>query len=59
VLDVDLAVVGQPRAAAVHDDQPREAGQAGEEAREPRVLPDVLDVADERADGQQVDRPSP
>ena len=28
-----------------------------EEAREPRVLPDVLDVADERADEQQVDRP--
>ena len=56
-LDGQLAVVGQPRAAAVHDDQPRETGQAVEEARQARVLPDVLDVVDVRADEQQVERP--
>ena len=57
VVDAELAVVRQPRAAAIHEDQPREARQALEEPREPGVLPDVLDVVDERADEQQVDRP--
>ena len=57
VVDAELAVVGQPRAAAVHEDQPREPGEAGEEPGQAGVLPDLLDVVDERADEQQVDRP--
>ena len=38
------ARIGEAAAATVHDQQPREAHQALEEARQPRLLPQVLDV---------------
>ena len=50
------AGIRQPASAAVHDQQPAEAHEALEEAGEPRLLPEVLDVRDEAGDEEQVGR---
>ena len=50
------ARVRQAAAAAVHVQQPAEAHEALEEAGQPRLLPQVLDVRDEAGDEEQVGR---
>ena len=56
VLDAQRRRCPTAPSRACRDDEPRELRQARQEAREARVLPDVLDMRDERADEQQVDR---
>ncbi len=49
--------IGEALAALVEDDQPREGGEAAQEPRDLRLLPDQLDVGDEPGDEHEVQRP--
>ena len=50
--------IGEPRAALVEPDEPRERAQALEEAGRPRMLPLIFQVRHEAGDDDEVERPA-
>jgi hypothetical protein len=46
--------IGEPQAPRVHQDEPREARQAGQETFDPRFLPEHLDMGHRPRDEQEI-----